>query len=105
MKHCTFTKDEGGISCSVCGRFVRGDFPTTTVAICGLNHKKKLIAVGDLAAKALSAVGITKERVSAVMGKKCNCASRQSKMNQIGYIAQYQALKAVDAAYKFVVGD
>jgi uncharacterized protein (UPF0218 family) len=105
MRQCTFTKADGGISCGACGRFVRGDLPVTTVAACGMRHKPKLIAVGDLTAKALSAVGITKERVSAVMGKKCNCASRQAKMNQIGYIAQYRALKAVDAAYKFVVGE
>ena len=105
MKKCHFSKVQGGIACDACGRFVRGNLPTTTVAVCGMHHKNNLVAVGDVVAGVLSAVGITKERVSAAAGGKCNCSSRQEKLNQIGFLVQYKAIKAVDAAYRFVAGE
>ena len=40
--------------------------------------------LGDMVASALSAVGITKERVSKALGKPCGCAKRQEKLNGIG---------------------
>ena len=40
--------------------------------------------LGDMVASALSAVGITKERVSKAIGKPCGCAKRQQALNRIG---------------------
>ena len=40
--------------------------------------------LGDMVASALSAVGITKERVSAAIGKPCGCDQRQEALNDIG---------------------
>ena len=40
--------------------------------------------LGDMVASALSAVGITKERVSKAIGKPCGCAKRQEKLNELG---------------------
>lgn len=46
-----------------------------------LNKKPGL---GDYVAKGLSAIGITKERVSKVLGKPCGCGKRQQKLNELG---------------------
>lgn len=40
--------------------------------------------LGDMVAAGLSAVGITKERVSKMLGKPCGCAKRQAKLNDLG---------------------
>lgn len=40
--------------------------------------------LGDLTAEALTAVGITKERVSRMLGRPCNCKKRQQAMNELG---------------------
>jgi len=41
--------------------------------------------LGDMFAAGLAAVGITKERVSAVLGKPCGCAKRQAAANRLGH--------------------
>ena len=40
--------------------------------------------LGDMVAAGLTAVGITKERVSAAVGRPCGCAERQQALNDIG---------------------
>jgi hypothetical protein len=40
--------------------------------------------LGDMVAAGLSAIGITKERVSAVVGGDCGCGARQQKLNELG---------------------
>ena len=40
--------------------------------------------LGDMVASALSAIGVTKERVSRAIGKPCGCAKRQEALNQLG---------------------
>jgi hypothetical protein len=40
--------------------------------------------LGDMVASGLSAIGITKERVSAAIGKPCSCAKRQAALNELG---------------------
>jgi hypothetical protein len=40
--------------------------------------------LGDMVAAGLSAVGITKERVSSLVGGDCGCAERQKKLNALG---------------------
>jgi hypothetical protein len=44
----------------------------------------KAPGLGDHVASALSAVGITKERVSKALGRPCGCKQRQQKMNDWG---------------------
>lgn len=40
--------------------------------------------LGDMVANGLASVGITKERVSAVLGRDCGCAKRQAALNELG---------------------
>lgn len=40
--------------------------------------------LGDMVSSALSAVGITKERVSKLAGGDCGCAKRQQALNELG---------------------
>lgn len=44
---------------------------------------KKPLLLGDMVEKALSSVGITKERVSAWIGRPCKCPERQEKLNRL----------------------
>lgn len=50
------------------------------------NHRVNVPAIplGAIATKALSAVGITKERVSAAIGKDCGCQARAARLDYIG---------------------
>ena len=45
-------------------------------------HPRK--GLGDHVADGLAAVGITKERVSKLVGRDCGCAKRQAALNAIG---------------------
>ena len=62
-------------------RFCIGDYvpplPTTAPAM-------QPRGFGDVIASALSAVGITQERVSAWIGGDCQCAARKEKLNRLG---------------------
>ena len=40
--------------------------------------------LGDMVKAGLSAIGITKERVSAVVGGDCGCTKRQEQLNELG---------------------
>ena len=40
--------------------------------------------LGDMVAAGLSAVGITKDRVSELLGRPCNCPKRQAALNRLG---------------------
>lgn len=40
--------------------------------------------LGDMVSSVLSAIGITKERVSKAIGKPCGCAKRQEALNKLG---------------------
>lgn len=40
--------------------------------------------LGDMVASGLSAIGITKERVSKLAGGDCGCAKRQAALNDLG---------------------
>jgi hypothetical protein len=41
--------------------------------------------LGDRLAAGLAAVGITKERVSAIVGGDCGCEERQKALNEVGH--------------------
>lgn len=45
------------------------------------------MGLGDTIEAALSAVGITAERVSAWLGRPCGCAERRDKLNAVGFWA------------------
>lgn len=40
--------------------------------------------LGDMVAAGLSAIGVTKERVSAAVGGDCGCHKRQEALNELG---------------------
>lgn len=42
------------------------------------------MGLGDMVASGLSAVGITKERVSKIIGRDCGCSKRQQSLNELG---------------------
>lgn len=41
------------------------------------------MGLGDLIEKALTKVGVTKERVEAYLGRPCGCTKRRDKLNQL----------------------
>jgi len=45
-------------------------------------HAKR--GLGDMVAAGLSAIGITKDRVSKALGRPCGCAERQARLNELG---------------------
>ncbi|NBP86521.1 MAG: hypothetical protein EBU54_15590 [Mycobacteriaceae bacterium] len=63
------------------------------------------VAVGDLVAAGLSAVGITPQLVQRVTGrKKCGCKQRQQALNEAGYAVQRTLGQAAVAVKEFYVG-
>lgn len=100
--------EDGRWCCTVCGDCTSSPRPKPPIRSCGTigdasqnyvaeMHAKRVIAavqaagitpeslgLGDLTAKALEAVGITKERWSAWWGAPCGCKDRQEKLNQVG---------------------
>jgi len=66
--------DPESLCCRVCGaRVTRPDARRN----CGLG-------LGDYVAAGLSSIGITKERVEAVVGGPCGCPERQAALNAAG---------------------
>jgi hypothetical protein len=47
-------------------------------------EQQKRPGLGDMVAAGLSAVGLTKERVSAALGRDCGCKGRQEALNAAG---------------------
>jgi hypothetical protein len=59
-----------------------GDAITVDESHAAYPHPKT--GLGDMVAAGLSAVGITKERVSNLVGGDCGCAKRQEALNELG---------------------
>ncbi len=57
---------------------------------CGTSPARAASGLGDMVAAGLSAIGITKERVSAAVGRPCGCPDRQATLNSLG--AKYLGL-------------
>ncbi len=74
---CAFKKTDGGALCVRCGRFVNGYISGELIADCRPG-------LGDMVAAGLASVGVTEERVSAVVGGPCGCPERQAALNAIG---------------------
>lgn len=49
-----------------------------------LRRQPRQPGLGDMVKASLSAVGITEERVSRVIGKPCGCAKRAEALNRLG---------------------
>lgn len=58
-----------------------------------------MIALGDALEKVLRCFGVTKERVSALLGESCGCSERQQALNAIGLMAQLAAVRFLGRAY------
>lgn len=69
--------DEKTLRCVNCNAV----FSTTSVRA---NCRKVPPGLGDYVAAFLSAIGVTKERVEAVVGGPCGCPERQAAMNAAG---------------------
>ena len=63
---------------------VAEDGDTITVDETHEAYPRAKAGLGDMVAAGLSAIGITKERVSKVVGKPCGCAKRQEALNALG---------------------
>ena len=50
----------------------------------------KLKGLGDYVAKGLSAVGVTPEKVSKVIGRDCGCNKRKQRLNKLGKKVWYR---------------
>lgn len=72
MKKCDI--DPLSLCCRVCGSRVSAP---NVLRHCGLFES----GLGDMVAAGLSAIGITKQRVEAVVGGPCGCPERQAAMN------------------------
>jgi hypothetical protein len=59
-----------------------GDTITVDETHAAYPHAKQ--GLGDIVAAGLSSVGITKERVSNLVGGDCGCAKRQEQLNALG---------------------
>ena len=79
MQMCDFEQTGDSSVCKVC-RFV-AHYKGRVVRRCDVQPRPGL---GDMVAAGLSAIGITKERVSAVVGGDCGCAKRQEALNALG---------------------
>jgi|688.fasta_scaffold00210_33 hypothetical protein len=88
---CLFLKSTDGWQCSRCGRLVRLQSEKPPTAAC-----KASPGLGDYVAVGLESVGVTKDRVSAVIGMPCNCPERQAKLNSLG--KKYLGIGAGDDA-------
>lgn len=100
------------------------DNPHQTCPVCGYRAKRlptyrecrpvpvknwKPIMVGDIVEKALTSVGITKERVERLTrteGKPggCGCGARKKWLNEAGAHVQYAVRDAGKAAARFYFG-
>lgn len=63
--------------CENCGRAPQGTCPA-------INRFSSRAGLGDMVKAGLSAIGITEERVSAVIGRPCGCSGRAEKLNELG---------------------
>ena len=80
VNDCDFEHDGDCGVCVRCGFTICGHSPPIRRR-CDVQPPPGL---GDMVAAGLTAVGITKERVSAAIGGPCGCDKRQAALNDIG---------------------
>lgn len=76
IRVCVFENDSD--RCKACGR-KGAALPDGSMSV-----RNCIPGLGDRVAAGLAAFGITKERVSAVIGD-CGCEQRQKALNELGY--------------------
>jgi hypothetical protein len=79
---CVFNTSGECVKCTQCG-FVICNVKLPVRRRCDVEGDTKP-GLGDMVAAGLSAIGITKERVSALAGGDCGCSERQEKLNGLG---------------------
>lgn len=84
-KHCTFCR------MSETWRHEHGapiECPFGVTADSAMKHQSALVKIkpglGDMVKAGLSAIGITEERVSKVLGRPCGCSKRAEALNELG---------------------
>ena len=71
----------GCCRCVRCGREVKSPYPPERIhATCRVQKR----GLGDYVAAVLAKGGVTKHRVSRVLGRPCKCPERQEKLNELG---------------------
>lgn len=55
-----------------------------------------MLAFGDITARLLELLGVTKERVEAVTGSPCGCDARRNWMNRVGFAMQRLLFRMLD---------
>lgn len=73
MKTCVYNSRK----CVICGRAIPPE---------GRSAVRECVkpGLGDLVKSGLSAVGITEERVSKLLGRPCGCGARAEALNRLG---------------------
>jgi hypothetical protein len=99
---CEF--DPESLTCPRCGYQARS-LPTARICRPPPTPRKKPFALGDSIEAALSAVGITEQRVSSMIGRPCGCRKRRRVLNEVGYAAQRSVRRAIRIAKKLYLGD
>ena len=79
MLYCTFQHNDGVSVCTRCGFSINQQG-----RIFRRCDKQPAPGLGDMVAAGLSAIGITKERVSKAVGGDCGCSKRQEQLNELG---------------------
>lgn len=72
----------GRCRCSVCG--VTAKAPAKGFVLHGCPGPRPPRGLGDIVAGALASVGITKARISRLLGRDCGCSARQEALNKAG---------------------
>ena len=82
---CEWAKSPAGWKCKTCGRVVDSSHSENgPLAFCVGVSLKLRRGLGDRVASVLDAIGITKQRVEAVVGGPCGCPERQAALNAAG---------------------
>jgi hypothetical protein len=79
---CLFDADGECVKCTQCG-FVICNVKLPVRRRCDVEGDTKP-GLGDMVKSGLSAIGITKERVSKAVGGDCGCSKRQEQLNELG---------------------
>ena len=72
----------GRCRCPVCGK--RAPAPKKGFVLHSCPGPKPARGLGDMVSDALSLIGITKERVTKLVGRDCGCKRRQEALNRAG---------------------
>lgn len=78
--NCQFELVDQVPTCQICGRVMKAHHPPPWTAPCKAAKSRGL---GDTVSKGLASVGVTKARVSKVLGRPCPCPKFQRVLNAL----------------------